>query len=130
MKRFTRRKAARGMTLIEIMVVITILGIIATIVGVNVMGQLDDAKVDTARIEIKQLASGMDHYYMRKSKYPDTATGLKALLDAKIISELKADPWGNEYVYTNQGGKPVIVSYGKDGEAGTADDISSAASTK
>jgi general secretion pathway protein G len=113
-----RRRSRRGMTLIEIMVVITILGLIAAAVGVAVIPKLEEAKRDTARLDIGSINNALKLYYTKQGKYPDTATGLKALVDTQNLDKMPLDPWGNEYVYMNEGGKPVIISYGADGTAG------------
>lgn len=113
-----QRRRNRGMTLIEIMVVITILGLIAAAVGVAVIPKLEEAKRDTARLDINSIQNALKLYYTKAGKYPDTATGLKALVDTQNLDKLPVDPWGNEYVYMNESGKPVIVSYGADGTVG------------
>ena len=127
-KKLQRRRRTRGMTLIEIMVVITILGLIAAAVGVAVIPKLDEAKVDTARLDIGNIQGALKLYYAKKGNYPDTATGLKALVDSNILETIPKDPWGNDYMYLNEGGKPVVISYGSDGTQGgegNAADISS-----
>ena len=113
-----QRRRSRGMTLIEIMVVITILGLIAAAVGVAVIPQLNQARIDRARLDIKNIQNALKLYYTKKGNYPDTATGLKGLVDMQALEQLPRDPWNNEYVYMNEGGKPVIISYGADGTAG------------
>ena len=113
-----QRRRSRGMTLIEIMVVITILGLIAAAVGVAVIPQLNAARVDRARLDIRNIQSAMKLYYTKKGNYPDTATGLKGLVDMQALEQMPRDPWNNEYVYMNEGGKPVIISYGADGTSG------------
>lgn len=113
-----QRRRNRGMTLIEIMVVITILGMIAAAVGVAVIPKLEEAKRDTARLDIGSIQNALKLYYTKAGKYPDTATGLKALVDTQNLPNMPVDPWGNEYIYMNEGGKPVIMSYGADGTAG------------
>jgi len=117
-KQQQRRRRNRGMTLIEIMVVITILGLIAAAVGVAVIPQLDAARVDRAKLDIQNIQGAFKLYYAKKGNYPDTATGLKALVDTNTLEELPKDPWGNDYMYLNEGGKPVIISYGSDGTQG------------
>ncbi|HZH77312.1 MAG TPA: type II secretion system major pseudopilin GspG [Archangium sp.] len=113
-----QRRRQRGMTLIEIMVVITILGLIMAAVGVAVIPKLDEAKQDTARLDIANINQALKLYYTKKGKYPDTGTGLRALVDTNNLERIPTDPWGKEYVYMNEGGKPVIISYGADGTAG------------
>ncbi|MFZ5445315.1 MAG: type II secretion system major pseudopilin GspG [Myxococcota bacterium] len=123
-----RRRAARGMTLIEIIVVITILSLLMAAVGIAVIPQLDQAKVDRAKMDIGNIQNALKTYYAKKGNYPDTGAGLKAVVDAQILEKMPVDPWDHEYVYLNEGGKPVIVSYGKDGAPGGSEsdaDISS-----
>lgn len=124
----TRRRSKRGMTLIEIIVVITILSLLMAAVGIAVIPQLDQAKVDRAKMDIANINNALKTYYAKKGNYPDTGGGLKAVVDAQILEKMPVDPWDHEYVYLNEGGKPVIMSYGKDGTPGGADsdaDISS-----
>ncbi|MFL5320061.1 MAG: type II secretion system major pseudopilin GspG [Myxococcaceae bacterium] len=113
-----RRRRARGMTLVEIMVVITILGLIAAAVGVAVIPRLNEAKQDTARLDISNIQSALKLYYTKKGNYPDTATGLKALVDQQMLEKIPTDPWQHPYTYLNEGGHPVIMSYGADGAPG------------
>lgn len=128
LRSLTRRRRARGMTLIEIIVVITILALIMGAVAVAVIPQLDKARQDRARLDIQNILQGLKIYYAKKGSYPDTGSGLKALVDAQVLEKVPLDPWDTEYVYMNEGGKPVIVSYGGDkapGGTDTAADISS-----
>lgn len=116
-----RRRAPRGMTLIEIIVVITILSLLMAAVGVAVIPRLEEAKVNRAKMDIAQIGDALKSYYLKKGNYPDTGTGLKALVDAQILEKMPVDPWDHEYVYLNEGGKPVVMSYGKDGAPGGAE---------
>ena len=118
MKKGARCHRARGMTLIEIMVVITILGLIMAAVGVSVLSQLDQAKQRRARMDFHALRNALTVYYAKKGHFPNTATGLRELVDHRLLDALPKDPWGNEYVYVNEGGKPRITSYGGDGVSG------------
>ena len=113
-----QHRRRRGMTLIEIMVVITILGLIMAAVGVSVIPKLEEAKQDTARLDIKNIQSALKLYYTKKGTYPDTGTGLRALVETQNLDKIPLDPWGHEYVYMNEGGKPVLISYGADGTQG------------
>lgn len=118
LKKKQQRRRRRGMTLIEIMVVITILGLIAAAVGVAVIPKLGEAKQDRAKLDIKQIQNALQLYYTKKGSYPDTGTGLKALVDTNNLEKVPTDPWDHEFVYLNEGGKPVIISYGRDGTPG------------
>jgi general secretion pathway protein G len=106
------------MTLIEIMVVITILGLIMAAVGVAVIPKLDEAKQSTAKMDIGNIHNALKLYYAKKGRYPDTGTGLRALVETQALETMPKDPWGNEYVYMNEGGKPLVTSYGGDGAPG------------
>ena len=87
MVRKTRRRAAeRGMTLIEILVVITILGLIAAAVAVNVVGQLGEAKVKQAKTDLHTLENCLDLFKIDKGRYPSTEEGLQAVVTAGMIS--------------------------------------------
>lgn len=125
-KHLTRRR--RGMTLIEIIVVITILSLLMAAVGVAVIPQLEQAKVDRAKMDIGNIQNALKTYYAKKGNYPDTGVGLKALVDTQILERVPMDPWDTEYVYMKEGSTPVIISYGKDKAPGgteTDADISS-----
>ncbi|HMK73541.1 MAG TPA: type II secretion system major pseudopilin GspG [Myxococcaceae bacterium] len=112
------RAAVRGMTLIEIMVVIVILGLIAAAVTVAVIPRLEEARHDRAALDIKNIEGALKLYYAKKGNYPDTATGLKGLVDLQILEKMPQDPWNHDYVYVLERGRPVITSYGRDGAPG------------
>lgn len=120
-----RRKLARGMTLIEIMVVIVLLAMLMGLVGVALIPKLEEGKRDTARLQMGSFKTALQCYYVKKGKYPDTGQGLNALVESQCMESLPKDPWDSDYVYMLEGGKPVIVSYGKDKSPGTEDDINS-----
>jgi general secretion pathway protein G len=87
-------------------------------VVIAVFPQLQRARVDRTTLDIGNLDSALKLYNARKGKFPDTTTGLKALVDMEIIDKMPKDAWGNDYVYTLESGKPVITSYGADGTPG------------
>ena len=117
-RRFQGRRAPRGMTLIEIMVVLVILGLIAGAVTVAVIPRINEARVQRTQLDISQLENALKLYYARSGKYPDTATGFKTLVDLQLIDKMPKDAWGNDYVYLLENGRPVITSYGADGSPG------------
>jgi general secretion pathway protein G len=116
------RRRERGMTLIEILVVITILGLIAAAVAVNVVGQLGEAKVKQAKTDLHTLENCLDLYKVDKGRYPSTEEGLQAVVAAGKCKPQLKDPWGHDYVYLYPGqAHPEsfdIKSYGADGQAG------------
>ena len=113
-----RRARRRGMTLIEIIVVITILALNAAAVSVAVIPRLEEAKRDRAKLDIGTIMGALKLYYAKKGNYPDTGLGLKALVDTQNLEKMPTDPWDHEYVYLNEGGKPVVMTYAKDGAPG------------
>jgi general secretion pathway protein G len=113
-----RLRRQRGMTLVEIMVVLVILGLIATAVVVAVVPKLAEARHDRAVLDISNIQQALDLYKIKKGTYPDTASGLKVLVDTQNLPTMPKDPWGNDYTYMNEGGKPNIISYGADGQPG------------
>ncbi len=125
----------KGFTLIEIMVVITILGLLAGVIGVAVVNQLEDSRVQTAQIQLKQIADAVDLYQVKYGKYPATAEGGLELLKTPpnngkpVMDRIPKDPWDSEYVYICPGmhnqAKYDIESYGPDGVDGGGDDIES-----
>ena len=112
------------MTLIEIMVVVTILGMIAGMIGVAVMNQLETAKKEQACSEIKIIEGGLDLYKLQYGDYPGSDEGLDALVRAGKLKGKGApkDPWKHEYIYIYPGANNPdgadIYSYGADGKQG------------
>jgi len=118
----TKRAASRGMTLIEILVVITILGLIAAAVAVNVVGQLGEAKMKQAKTDLHTLENCLDLYKIDRGRYPTTEEGLQAVVAAGKCKPQLKDPWGHDYVYLNPGQVHPdgfdLKSYGADGQPG------------
>ena len=135
------RRGERGFTLVEILVVITIIGLIMALVGPRVLNYLGESKVKTARIQIQSFASALDLFYLDAGRYPSSAEGLAALVQpiggvaAWNGPYLKGgnvplDPGGKAYVYRSPGehGAYDVTSLGSDGQeggSGTAADIAS-----
>ncbi len=112
------KRRQKGMTLVEIMVVITIIGLITAAVAVAVMPQLGKARTETAKADVKKLQGALDLYKMKRGSYPDTAAGWQAVMQSGELTEIPKDPWNEPYIYMLEGNKPVIMSYGADKQAG------------
>ncbi|WIO73190.1 type II secretion system major pseudopilin GspG [Porticoccaceae bacterium LTM1] len=126
----------KGFTIIELLVVLLILGLLAGLVGPQILKQVGGSKTKTAALQIEEFATALDLYHLDMGRYPSTQDGLDALvskpgnarfwngpyLKKKVIRE---DPWGNEYVYRSPGehGDYDLYSLGADNrEGGTGDD--------
>src|SRR3984957_9038807 len=139
----SRKALQRGFTLVEILVVITIIGLIMSLVGPRVLNYLSESKVKAAKIQIQSFTSALELFYLDAGRYPTTSEGLGALVKSTgglsvwngpylKGGSVPTDPWGKAYLYRSPGERAPfeIVSYGADGvEGGTgiAADISTAA---
>lgn len=123
-----------GFTLVEILVVITIIGLIMGLIGPRVLGYLSDSKAKAARIQIQGFASALDLYYLDNGRYPTASEGLGALAqkpDSAVAwngpylngSIVPKDPWGHPYVYSfpGQHGAYDIASLGPKGQEGDSE---------
>jgi general secretion pathway protein G len=126
-----RRKLEEGFTLIEIMVVILILGLLATIVVQSLRGATDKAKRTKAEADISELKTALDRYYLDNGYYPTTDQSLQALVsqptsgrvpanyeEGGYIERVPLDPWGNPYFYQSDGNSYMLKSFGADGKPG------------
>ena len=134
-----RRRSEGGFTLIEILVVITIIALIMSLVGPRVLNYLGESKVKAAKIQIQSFGSALDLFNLDTGRYPTSSEGLTALVQSPGTipawngpylkgGVVPNDPWGKPYVYRSPGehGPYDIMSYGSDGKeggTGTAADI-------
>lgn len=131
--RMFRRGMTAGFTLIEIMVVIVILGILATLIVPRIMERPEEARRTKAALDMQAISQAVDLYYLDNRFYPTSEQGLKALVVKPTtepipkrwkregyLGTLPVDPWGNQYVYLSPGiyGPYDIISYGADGKVG------------
>ena len=128
-----KRRKKNGFTLVELMVVIVIIGLLATIVALNVIPSGDTARVQKAKADIATIEQALEMYRLQQSNYPTTAQGLAALTSAPAglanpgayqaggyIKKLPDDPWGNAYLYASPGkhGAFDVWTNGADGKEG------------
>ncbi len=128
-------RSNRGFTFIELLVVMSILTLLAVMVVPKIIGRADDAKVDAARVQIRNLESGLKMYKLDNGNYPSTEQGLQALINKPTTGlipkkyreggyleskSLPKDPWGNDYLYISPGnhGEYDLYSHGADGVSG------------
>ena len=129
-----RRRREDGFTLVELMVVIVIIGLLATIVAINVLPSGDKARVVRAKADISTIEGALDMYKLQNGAYPTTSQGLTALVHAPAGAstatyqpggylkggKVPQDPWGKPYNYASPGshGDADVWTFGADGKEG------------
>ena len=122
----------KAFTLIEIMIVIVILGLLATLVVPNIIGQGEQAKQKLVCVQMKSLKDALDNFKIQEGNYPTTEEGLKALIQNPNPQKYKnypsggflgskklpKDPWGGDYIYVNNNGNIDLISLGADKKEG------------
>ena len=124
-------RGQRGMTLIEIMMVVVIIGILVAVIVPNVIGYDDEARVTAQQVEIRTIGNALDMYRLQNGHYPSTDQGLEALIEKPsgmpepkswgpdpYLRKYPLDQWDNEYVYVSQGRSYELKSLGADGAEG------------
>jgi general secretion pathway protein G len=135
------REGQLGFTLVEMLVVISIIGLIMALVGPRVLNYLSESKTKTAKIQIESFSSSLDLFFLDLGRFPTSSEGLGALMQRPGNfatwngpylkgTTVPLDPWGHPYVYRAPGqhGAYDIVSYGADGQeggTGAAGDVTS-----
>jgi general secretion pathway protein G len=135
------RHAEQGFTLVEMLVVISIIGLIMGLVGPRVLNFLTDSRIKTAKIQIESFEGALDLYFLDAGRYPTTSEGLSALIQRPGNTVawngpylkgnlVPTDPWGASYVYRSPGqhGAYDIISHGtekQEGGMGAEADITS-----
>ena len=125
----TRIQFKAGFTLIELLVVLVILGLLAGLVGPNVMKYVGSSKVEVARAQLEDLSAGLDLFKLDVGRYPDSNEGLQVLVDSgpEIVGwngpylrkkRVPQDPWNRDYVYAvpGEGNDYELYSLGADGK--------------
>ncbi len=125
------RRAEQGFTLVEMLVVISIIALVMGLVGPRVLNFLTESKVKTAKIQIESFESALDLYFLDAGRYPTTSEGLDALVErpgSGVVwngpylkgNVVPTDPWGTPYVYRSPGqhGAYDIISDRADKQGG------------
>jgi general secretion pathway protein G len=124
------RSGEQGFTLVEMLVVITIIGLIMGLIGPRVLNYLSESKVKAAKIQMQSFAGALDLYNLDTGRYPSSSEGLTALVRSTAGGpwngpylkggSLPNDPWNNPYMYRTPGehGPYDIMSFGSDGQEG------------
>jgi general secretion pathway protein G len=129
------RRATRGFTLLELLVVVLIIGLLTGIVGPRLMGQIGRSEVTAARAQIDAFDKAVQAYRLDMGQFPTTDQGLRVLVTAPgsdarwrgpyLKGSIPNDPWGMPYQYRvpgSSGRDYDIVSYGRDKSAGGSGD--------
>ena len=121
------RRNQRGFTLVELMVVIVLIGLLATVVTVKVIPMILKGKNTTAKAQLSTFKEAIELYHLNVGTYPETLDDLTQTSpngDEPLLEEIPLDPWNEEYIYEPTGGDPyLLLSKGEDKMEGTEDDI-------
>jgi len=115
-----KRRNQAGVTLIEMLVVVTIIAMFAGLAAYRLWPHVDTARITRARTDIATLLGALEMYRLKSGTFPTTEQGLQAVRQF-LKSDVPLDPWGHPYVYKypgSQGEDPEIICYGADGRAG------------
>ncbi len=128
------RRRRGGFTFLEIIVVVAILAILATLIVPRFVGRVEETRVSQAEVQMKEIAKALELYRLDNSRYPTSEQGLKALVEKpttepaptrwkQYMDTMPKDPWDNDYVYLAPGAKSPfeIISQGPDGRASEDD---------
>jgi general secretion pathway protein G len=133
-KDYRQRRSRAGVTLIEMLVVVTIIALFAALVAPKMLRRADAARVTAAKAQINAFGTALGAYKLDTSTYPTTEQGLAVLRvrpanmplwnGPYLPQDVPLDPWGRPYIYTypgEHGDEPDIISYGADGQPGGED---------
>lgn len=139
MKHVQITRPRRGLTLIELIVVLIVIGLLAGLVAPQILGRVSDARITTAKTQIELLGVALENYHLDNGVYPSSQQGLEALRtkpsgmpDARnwrgpyLKKAVPADPWGRQYLYKSPGERDRsgfdLMTLGRDGKPGGSDE--------
>jgi general secretion pathway protein G len=130
--RQTRRRRSSGFTLLEILLVLTIIVVVGGLVGQSLIGAASDAKVDASKAQMQMIKKAIERYQITIGGVPESLEVLvtgptdpkkKAKFRNPYMDEIPMDAWDNEFVYTTKGNTYELRSAGDDGQTNTDDDV-------
>jgi len=126
-----RLSSSSGVTILEVLIVLTIIALIASVVGPRLVGYLGRAKSETASLQVQQIGNAIQLFYIDLGRYPTDTEGLRVLVERPAgdtswagpyldSPDALTDPWGRDYIYSEPAGEnnPSVRSLGRDGSAG------------
>ncbi|MEM9797755.1 MAG: type II secretion system major pseudopilin GspG [Pseudomonadota bacterium] len=128
-RHLSRRRAAKGFSLVEMLVAVAIVGLLVGLVGPAALRQLQSSRITATEAQIAQLRAAIDIFEIDTGRLPTEQEGLNALLDPNLgipgwngpylrDGKMPLDPWGNAYGYARADGGPRVISFGADGQPG------------
>jgi general secretion pathway protein G len=116
----------KGFSLVELLIVMIIIGLLASLVGPAMFGKVDSSKVKTAEAQMQLLGTAIDTYRLDNDEFPESLVDLRKSTGDKwdgpyLSKDVPSDPWGNPYFYQREGSSYVLQSLGRDGKVGGED---------
>ncbi|MCF6457522.1 type II secretion system major pseudopilin GspG [Pseudoalteromonas sp. MMG024] len=117
------RSYNKGFSLVELLIVMIIIGLLASLVGPAMFGKVDSSKVKTAQAQMQLLATAIDTYRLDNDAFPESLEGLRKSSGPRwdgpyLPKDVPLDPWDNPYFYQQQGNSYTLMSLGRDGKQG------------
>ncbi|MEC8325658.1 MAG: type II secretion system major pseudopilin GspG [Pseudomonadota bacterium] len=117
------RSYNKGFSLVELLIVMIIIGLLASLVGPAMFGKVDSSKVKTAQAQMQLLATAIDTYRLDNDAFPESLDGLRKSSGPRwdgpyLPKDVPLDPWDNPYFYQQQGNSYSLMSLGRDGKQG------------
>ena len=115
-------RRARGISLIEIIVVITIISMLMSAIGVYALGINRESMIRIAKSDTGNALTALDVYRASTGHYPDPREGFEPVIKSRALKTTPIDPWGHPLTWDLRNGEPVVISFGADGVPGGTED--------